>query len=238
MGIVFTGAEGPPPDLVRRLFAGPVQGALTAAADSGLAAAEAAGLRPDWIVGDMDSLDSEDRLAAYPAGRVIRYDAAKDHTDTELGLSLLWEKGCEEVWLLGGGGGSTDHLFAIRSLFERERFPGRWITGAEDIRCLEARPGANGREGVPPGAGGPAAGGAIAAADELALRLKKDALLSVFPLGGGPWKAASRGLAWPLDRLRWDRGFFGLSNVATSGEFLIRAERGRFMVIIPGLRHL
>lgn len=232
LGIVFTGAEGPPPDLVGRLFAGPAKGALTAAADSGLAAAEAAALRPDWIVGDMDSLDSETRLAAYPAERVIRHGAAKDHTDTELALSLLWEKGCDEVWLLGGGGGRTDHLFAIRSLFERARFPCRWITGAEDIRCLAARPDG----GISPG--GPAAGRAAAAPAELALGLEKDALLSVFPLGNGPWKAVSRGLAWPLDRLRWDRGFFGLSNVAESGELLIRAERGRFMVIIPGLRHL
>lgn len=232
LGVVFTGAEGPPPDLVRRLFAGPAKGAMTAAADSGLIAAEEAALRPDWIVGDMDSLDSGERLAAYPTGSVIRHDAAKDHTDTELALSLLWEKGCAEVWLLGGGGGRTDHLFAIRSLFERERFPSRWITGAEDIRCFEARPDGNRREYVPPEAGGAAASG------ELALCLEKDALLSVFPLGDGPWKAVSRSLAWPLDELRWNRGFFGLSNVATSGEFSIRAERGRFMVIIPGLRHI
>ncbi|MDR1576406.1 MAG: thiamine pyrophosphokinase [Treponema sp.] len=210
---------------------------MTAAADSGLIAAEEAALRPDWIVGDMDSLDSVERLAAYPAGSVIRHDAAKDYTDTELALSLLREKGCDEVWLLGGGGGRTDHLFAIRSLFERDCFPSRWITGAEDIRCLEARPGGNGREYLPPGAG-VAAAGAAAASGELALRLEKNALLSVFPLGDGPWKAVSRGLAWPLDGLRWNRGFFGLSNAATSGEFSIRAERGRFMVIIPGLRHI
>jgi thiamine pyrophosphokinase len=200
--------------MVRRLFAGQAGGALVAAADSGLVLAEAAGIRPDWITGDMDSLDDPARLDKYPAERVIRHAVDKDYTDTELALSLLWEKGCGEVWLLGGGGGRIDHLFAIRSLFERERFPRRWITAAGDIYGLDAGGG------------------------ELALGLESGAPLSVFPLGGGPWKAASRGLKWPLDALRWDRGFFGLSNVALTGPCAIGAERGRFMVIVPGLRHV
>ncbi|MDR1252397.1 MAG: thiamine diphosphokinase [Treponema sp.] len=223
LGIVFTGSEGPPPDVVRRLFAEPAKRPLAVAADSGLAAAEAAGLRPDWITGDMDSLDSEARLAAYPADRVFRYGVDKDYTDTELAVSLLREKGCDEVWLLGGGGGRLDHLFAIRSLFERERPPSRWITGAEDIHCLEPRPSGDARSDV---------------AEDLTLTLEREALLSVFPLGSGPWAATSRGLKWPLDGLRWNRGFFGVSNVAIHGEFLIRAEQGRFMVIIPGLGFL
>jgi len=40
-------------------------------------------------------------------------------------------------------------------------------------------------------------------------------------------------LKWPLKGLPWDRGFFGLANVAPNGEFSIKAEEGRFMVIIP-----
>jgi thiamine pyrophosphokinase len=210
-GIVFTGGEGPPPELARRLAGGAEQ-TLLAAADSGLAPAEAAGLRPDWVIGDMDSLADRSRLAAYPAGRVIRHRTDKDFTDTELALSLLWEQGCDEVWILGGGGGRADHLFAIRSLFERERFPRRWVTGGEDIRCVDAAAGA-----------------------ELSLGLAAGALVSVFPLGGGPWQAVSRGLQWPLDGLVWNRGFFGLSNVAGAGAFSITARHGRFMVVLPGL---
>jgi thiamine pyrophosphokinase len=218
LGIVFTGGEGPPPGLVKGLLAGPAKGALTVAADSGLEAAEAAGLRPDWIIGDMDSLDDAARLDKYPSGSVIRHAADKDYTDTELALSLLREKGRDEAWLLGGGGGRVDHLFAIRSLFERERPPARWITAAEDIYCLDAGGGtgaANGRE--------------------LALSLESDAPVSVFPLGDGPWKADSRGLKWPLGAVVWNRGFFGLSNVALSGAWAITVEWGRFMVILPRL---
>ena len=54
----------------------------------------------------------------------------------------------------------------------------------------------------------------------------------MFPLGGGPWKARSRGLKWDLGGARWERGLFGLSNVATTDEIEINAEQGRFMIIL------
>jgi thiamine pyrophosphokinase len=222
-GIVVTGGEGPPSEALREIARG---ADLLAAADSGLAAAEEAGLNPDWVLGDMDSLDDPARLGKYPAERVIRYPPEKDFTDTELALALLREKGCDEIWLAGGGGGRTDHLFAIFSLFERSQTvaqtvaatilaaegspppkpPDRWFTANEEIRCL--REGRALDAALPPGS-----------------------LVSVFPLGAGPWAAESSGLKWPLDGLAWDRGGFGLSNEVVEGAFRIRSVHGRFMVI-------
>jgi thiamine pyrophosphokinase len=180
---------------------------ILAAADSGLVLAEAAGFRPHWIIGDMDSLDPA-RLAPYPAEAVLPYPKDKDFTDTELAVSLLREQGCGEVWLIGGGGGRIDHLFAIRSLLERENPPARWITAAEDIRCLEAP-------------------------ETLHIPVPGTVNLSVFPLGAGPWQLESSGLKWPLAGLPWDRGFFGISNEALGRDCSIKAEQGRFMVILP-----
>jgi thiamine pyrophosphokinase len=205
-GILFTGGEGPEPETSRRLAGG---AALIAAADSGLIAAEAAGIRPDWIVGDMDSLDDPGRLGKYSTERVLRYPPDKDYTDTELAFSFLVEKGCDEIWLIGGGGGRADHFFALRSLFEREPCPRGWITAGETIQRL-------------------------AAPEELADSLSPGGVVSVFPLGPGPWEARSRGLKWPLEGLPWDRGFFGLSNEAEAGDFSIRAAAGKFMIIIRG----
>jgi thiamine pyrophosphokinase len=156
----------------------------------------------------MDSLGDLSRLDAYPRDRILRYRAEKDHTDTELALRLLWEQGCDEIWLIGGGGGRLDHLLAIRSLFERDPCPSRWITGAEDTYCVDS-PAELQWDG-PPGA-----------------------LVSVFPLGTGPWEAESTGLRWPLKGLPWNRGFFGLSNVAKNGSFRLQAGRGRFLVVLP-----
>jgi len=216
LGIVFAGGEGPQPQILRRLLED--RAALLVAADSGLILAEAAGLRPDWVIGDMDSLDSEDRLRSYPADRVIRHPAGKDYTDTELALALLREKGCAEAWIVGGGGGRIDHLFGIRDLFEREYFPRRWITAAEDIYCID------GDDSVANG--------------NLALTVEQGGLVSVFPLGGGPWKAESSGLKWPLNNVRWERGLYGLSNVAVAAKIEINAQQGRFIIIAEGMCRL
>jgi thiamine pyrophosphokinase len=207
LGIIFTGGESPSSEIIQRLLNG--KEIFVVAADSGLITAEKSGFKPAFIIGDMDSLNDDIRLSTYPPERVIRYPHDKDYTDTELAFSFAVEKGCEDIWLIGGGGGRIDHLFAIRSLFERERFPRRWITDAEDIYCIDSK----------------------AEQNELSLKLEKGAVVSVFLLGSDPWKAESRGLKWPLNDLSWDRGFFGLSNVAADGDFSIKAETGRFMVI-------
>jgi thiamine pyrophosphokinase len=212
LGIVFSGGEGPGLQTLRRLLdelAG--GGTLFVAADSGLVLAEAVGIKQDWIVGDMDYLDKEERLSHYPKERVICYPVDKDYTDTEIALALLWEKGCESAWIVGGGGGRLAHLFGIRDLFERERYPCRWITANEDIYCIDGGDAKNSR---------------------LELALKPGKLVSVFTLAGGPWKAQSSGLKWELGNARLERGLFGLSNVAIVDEIEISAKQGRFMVIL------
>ena len=206
LGIAIIGGEGPPPQALKKIAC---QAGILVAVDSGLIAAEEAGLKPDWIVGDMDSLAGEAgglaRLDKYPPDRVIRHPPDKDRTDTELALNLLRDKGYDEIWLAGGGGGRTDHIFAILALFERESPPDRWFTANEEIRCLN--------EGK-----------------TLNAELPPDSLVSVFPLGSGPWQAESSGLKWPLNGLIWERGSFGLSNVAVDGFFEIRSVQGRFLV--------
>jgi thiamine pyrophosphokinase len=156
----------------------------------------------------MDSLDDPHRLVVYAPERIVRYPQDKDFTDTELALRLLWEKGCDETWLIGGGGGRMDHLLAIRSLFERDSWPRRWFTDAETVYGLEAT-------------------------EQLVLTVRPGRLLSLFPLGAGPWEVHSQGLKWPLAGLPWDRGFFGLSNVTQEPEVSLWAEDGRFLVILP-----
>jgi thiamine pyrophosphokinase len=203
-GIAFIGGEHPSPCLCGKAASG---ADIIVAADSGLITAEEAGVKPDWIVGDMDSLDDESRLAGYSKDRVIRYIADKDYTDTELALRLLWDKGCGHTVLIGGGGGRIDHLFALRSLFDREPSPCEWLTGNEILYCVKSP-------------------------QTLELRVKSESPVSVFPCGEAPWRAASQGLKWALDALEWGTGFFSISNVALDGNCSISTEKGKFLVIV------
>jgi thiamine pyrophosphokinase len=182
------------------------------AADAGLGACEQAGVEAAWVIGDMDSLDDERRLDRY-AGRIVRHRPDKDYTDTELALVFLREHGAGGIWIIGGGGGRTDHLLALAALFERREKPERWITGREDIRFLGA-----GTERFFP-------------------LTRPGCPVSVFPLGEPPWEAESRFLRWPLTGLAWNRGFFSISNELaegnTAGGFYLRAIRGGFLVLTP-----
>ena len=211
LGVIFTGGEGPKAAVVKRIMEKEAKGAFIVAADSGLIAAREAGINPDFIIGDMDSIDDESTLSSYPPESVSRFERDKDYTDTELAYFSLLEKGRGEIWIIGGGGGRIDHLFALRSLFERDVFPLRWLTDAADIRCVDALSGVN----------------------ELRANIEKGAIVSVFPLGAGPWEAESAGLKWSLKGLAWDRGFVAISNIAVEGDFAITAGKGRFMVILP-----
>ena len=213
LGIIFTGGAGPDTHVIKQILEKADKEVLFVAADSGFDAAVRAGVKPGWVIGDMDSLEEKALLDTFPRDRVIRHQHDKDYTDTELAFLLAQEKGCDQVWIIGGGGGDRiDHLFGLRCLFERDIFPLRWITDTADIYCIDADSKGN---------------------SELSLNVEKGSSIAVFPLGDKEWKAKSKGLKWSLDELSWNRGFFGLSNVAVDGDFSITAINGRFMVILP-----
>jgi thiamine pyrophosphokinase len=156
----------------------------------------------------MDSLPDLARLDRYPSERVLRFPRDKDLLDTEIALNLLWDEGCGDVMLIGGGGGRLDHLLALRALFDRPRCPRRWVTDSEDIHAVDE-------------------GGT------LELFLPAGTRVSVLPAAAGPWKASSSGLKWPLDRVPIECGWVGISNIAGERRVLFRAERGRFLVLSP-----
>jgi len=80
------------------------------AADSGLDHAIAAGITPDLVVGDLDSVTAES--VAWARQRNIAfevYPADKDLTDTQIALSAAWQRQLLHILLIGGGGDRLDH---------------------------------------------------------------------------------------------------------------------------------
>ena len=85
------------------------------AADAGLAAMQKAGLKPDLLIGDFDSLGTK-----LPADvPVIRLPVEKDVTDTDAAAAEGIKRGCTDFVFYGVLGGRPDHSLANLSLLAR-----------------------------------------------------------------------------------------------------------------------
>jgi thiamine pyrophosphokinase len=125
--LVFTGGKAPL-TLSEHILLPPYT--YVCAADSGLDTALAFGFRPDFAIGDFDSLSSLDKLEGIPHERVPR---DKDLTDTELLFQHIKAKGIGSYILIGGGEGRLDHLVHLFSLFGTYGPPELWLTAAEQL---------------------------------------------------------------------------------------------------------
>ena len=83
----------------------PMPGDYVLCADGGWHVAEAAGVRPDAVVGDFDSSEA-------PGGAVERFPVEKDDTDTLLCMKKGLAMGLDDFAIVGGFGGRLDHTLA------------------------------------------------------------------------------------------------------------------------------
>lgn len=77
-------------------------------ADGGYAHALAAGVKPDIVIGDGDSLQN----AHVPPELMLRVPVEKDDTDTMLCIRYALKEGFTECIIIGGLGGRLDHTVA------------------------------------------------------------------------------------------------------------------------------
>ena len=77
------------------------------AADAGLRYLEDAGITPDLIVGDFDTLEYVPQ-----EGNVLKLPAEKDDTDMFTAVKEGIRAGCTEFHIYGGTGGRIDHTIA------------------------------------------------------------------------------------------------------------------------------
>lgn len=93
-------------------FAAKEKDAELYAVDGGLAVLDAAGLMPDYLVGDFDTA-SEELVARYETVcTTIRHQPEKDATDTELAADYAMDNGADRIVLLGATGSRLDHTLA------------------------------------------------------------------------------------------------------------------------------
>lgn len=207
-GILITGGEQPDFNIIKGCF--PAESGIKSyicAADSGLDYCLKNSISPDYILGDMDSLSNKKILKDFSPEIVEEHPSEKDHTDSELGLEHLKKSGCDEIIMIGGGGGRLDHLLALLSLFDRPSPPDYWFTAHEEIIHID---------------------------NVYAGRASAGEMVSLFPVGTQECTMTSTGLKWPLDHLRWNKGDVGISNRLETDDYSIRMKTGR-LILIRGL---
>lgn len=89
-------------------------------ADGGLEKAKKLGLKPDLILGDFDSVDS-DLLEKYKQLKIetVTFPSEKDYTDMELAVEYAVQKGFKHVIMTGASGTRLDHTLANIQLLEK-----------------------------------------------------------------------------------------------------------------------
>jgi thiamine pyrophosphokinase len=185
---------------------------VVVAADGGLAALQGQQRVADVVVGDFDSLTMESKDLQTLAKKVERLDHHKDESDTDAAVRRAKEFLPDEIWLVAGSGGRMDHWLSNLRLVEHLSLITRWYTPVQTI--LRLSPGQV--LSITPG------------------------LVSVFPLGSGPWNLRSHGLRWPLEPVNFDR-WHSLSNQADdgasveslAGEFLVFQDSGTTRDLAP-----
>jgi len=196
--MVFCYIVGASPEAVRIR---PRPGDFLIAADGGLEHLARWGLRPDLLIGDLDSLN------AIPEGVPRKqFPREKDDTDLSLALEEAFLRPRENIIITGAWGGRPDHSVANLQLLVKAARRGHFA----QMLC-----------------GGYTA---AAIADGGALRLKGHGAVSVFAHGGEARGVAIRGLEYPLENaiLRDDTPL-GVSNTL-SGEGEITLEHGALLI--------
>ena len=100
-------------------------GDFVIAADAGYRTCRQAGVVPDLLLGDFDSMDQPDDFT-----NVERSPVEKDDTDTMLAVRTGLARGCTEFYIYGGTGGKRlDHTLANLQtlLFLRRRGTRGWL---------------------------------------------------------------------------------------------------------------
>ncbi len=222
--------------------------ALVVAADGGATKAMAAGLAPDLVVGDGDSLGPAGLASVREAGIPIEpADEAKDESDLELAVLAALARGATRFTILGAlGGPRFDHALANAWLLALPALAGRpaiLLDGATRVRLLDASaaPMPLARvspvssdsplhvSSAAPASASPAPSDAPASA---VLGGRVGDLVSLFPFGADALGVATDGLAYPLrdEPLRFGPAR-GLSNVRSSPEAGVSLRAGRLLIV-------
>ncbi|OON93150.1 MAG: thiamine diphosphokinase [Candidatus Epulonipiscioides saccharophilum] len=177
-------------------------------ADNGLYHADHLGIKPDYIIGDFDSVD-EELLKSYDCVEKKILSKQKNETDTESAVEYAIDLGAKEITIYGGIGSRFDHSFANVSLLARLITLGikSSIKNSHNTIYLVD--------------------------NKMEINAPKDTLVSLLPLSSKVTGVNTTGLYYALNDGKFEMGKpYGISNVMTKDSATISVKTGKLLVIL------
>jgi thiamine pyrophosphokinase len=205
--IIFANGEFPDSRGAKELLR---PGDLVIAADGGTRHALAAGVTPDVVIGDLDSLTPETQACLEVANtQFVRFSPRKDETDLELALLHAAQAGATEIVILAALGGRLDQTIAnvlLLALPELAEIDARIVEGAQEAFLIQGEATIEGQPGD---------------------------TVSLIPLGGDAEGVTAEGLEWPLDEdtLRFGPAR-GVSNELIAKQARVCVKHGMLLCVV------
>lgn len=168
------------------------------------------GIMPNYILGDLDSIDEEIRKYYEPSEVVFKkFPTKKDETDAELAVWLVEEEGLLGIDIYGALGGRIDHELAniqlLYYILERGMYP-RIISENEEIYILKN--------------------------DEMNLKGNIGDIVSIIPIMGDARGITLANMEYSVEELDLKYSITrGISNVMEAEEAFINVRDGCMLVV-------
>ena len=205
--LIVSGGERPEIDLLKEKA---VSSSMVIAADRGAEYCLKAGILPDMVVGDLDSLPAgiQEELVSNNI-KIHKFDCKKDMSDTQIAVDMAVEKGADEIEIIAGIGSRFDHSLAnvyllYRSL--RQGVKARIISRIHEIFLIE---------------------------NQCVIKNEAGSLISFLPLGHSANGITLKGFEYEIDNTDMDMSFpIGISNIIVSDSAEVIISRGILIAII------
>ena len=164
---------------------------------------------PDLLIGDLDSITSEELQACLDQGvEILRFKPQKDESDLELALLEALKRGYSDLTITNAGGGRVDHLLGNLSLLFHPALQHAKIKMTDQSSNF------------------------YPLSQTITLKTQPGDLISLIPWQDSAIGVTTANLAYPLDNeTLLPYGTRGLSNVALGGEITVSLQSGQILLV-------
>lgn len=168
------------------------------------------GLKPNLVIGDLDSVKRE-TLKFLENEKVVikKYPEEKDYTDTELAIKYLINKGVKEITFVGVIGSRLDHtlanIFLLKNLLDRG-IKGKILNDKNTVYVVD---------------------------EKIILERKENSFISIIPINTEGAVLTLKGFKYDTDREKFPfSSSYGISNEIIEDQGIIEVHKGICLVII------